>query len=260
VDGILKKLKPIGLEQIGSRNSSVALLKRRDTKFVLPHSVLPEVIAELGASYQVLEIAGKRQFSYKNLYFDTPESFFYLEHHNQKLNRHKVRFRSYVDSDLTFFEVKLKSNKGVTQKKRLKKNLDWGLDEELRRFLVKNMHANSPVDPNSVVPRLWIEFSRITLASLTYQERITFDFNITFRLPDHGSISLDQIAVAEVKKEGRSLHSPIFSCFRRRRIFPTKFTKYCTGMALLDSEIKKNRFKRRILILSKIQKGLRQCL
>ena len=45
---------------------------------------------------------------------------FYNDHHNQRVNRHKIRFREYVDSGLIYLEVKCKTNKGKTVKKRLK--------------------------------------------------------------------------------------------------------------------------------------------
>ena len=43
-----------------------------------------------------------------------------------RVNRHKIRFREYVDSGLVFLEVKCKNNKGKTIKKRgrPKKNVE----------------------------------------------------------------------------------------------------------------------------------------
>ena len=103
MQSILLKFESIDLDEITSGNSAVALMKRCDTKFVFPREVLPQILEELSSSYRVLEINDKRNFAYKNIYFDTPTSLFYLQHHNKKLNRHKVRFRTYVDSDLTLF-------------------------------------------------------------------------------------------------------------------------------------------------------------
>ena len=48
-------------------------------------------------------------------------------HQNKKLNRYKIRQREYLISDISFFEIKFKSNKGRTIKKRIKtKNCLWG--------------------------------------------------------------------------------------------------------------------------------------
>ena len=63
---------------------------------------------------------GKGKHDYKSLYFDTEDRKFYNDHHNQRVHRHKVRYREYVDSGLVFLEIKCKNNKGKTIKKRLK--------------------------------------------------------------------------------------------------------------------------------------------
>ena len=61
---------------------------------------------------------GKLIHDYKSLYYDTEDWKFYLDHHNGRVNRNKIRFREYVGSKLTFLEIKLKNNKGKTIKKR----------------------------------------------------------------------------------------------------------------------------------------------
>ena len=98
----------------------VKLLSRCDTKFAFSVSVLKDLINRLTPFYNVLEIDGKRKHDYKSLYFDTQDRKFYNDHHNQRVNRHKVRYREYVDSGLVFLEIKCKNNKGKTIKKRLK--------------------------------------------------------------------------------------------------------------------------------------------
>ena len=70
--------------------------------------------------YKVLTISGLRQGRYETRYFDTADYEMYTKHHNGKLNRYKVRFRTYVDSEMNFFEVKFKTNTGRTRKSRVK--------------------------------------------------------------------------------------------------------------------------------------------
>ena len=72
-----------------------------------------------GKRISILQIDGKRKHDYKSLYFDTEDRKFYNDHHNQRVNRYKVRYREYVDSGLVFLEIKCKNNKGKTIKKRL---------------------------------------------------------------------------------------------------------------------------------------------
>ena len=55
----------------------------------------------------------------------------YLKHHNNKLNRYKIRFREYVDNDEKFLEVKYKTNTERTIKDRIKiKKEDLEINEK----------------------------------------------------------------------------------------------------------------------------------
>ena len=100
----VSKFKPISLDEM----NSVALMKRTDTKFVININYLPVVLNTLLKTYQILEIEGRRIMNYSSLYFDTEDFKFYLDHHNGRVNRTKIRQRKYVDSDLTFLEIKKK--------------------------------------------------------------------------------------------------------------------------------------------------------
>ena len=43
---------------------------------------------------------------YSTLYFDTNDKILYKHHHNKKGNRHKIRMRKYIDSNICFLEIK----------------------------------------------------------------------------------------------------------------------------------------------------------
>ena len=145
----------------------------------------------------------------------------------------------------------------MTKKTRTKQDeAQTKLSDQLQQFLAENVRDECNVDPGHMIPSLWIEFSRITLTNLEHRERITIDFDLRFRNSEGKSVELDQIAVAEVKQERRSTRSPFFQCFRKRRIFPGRFSKYCTGMAMLNDDLKKNRFKKRVAAIDRIQKGM----
>ena len=111
---VVQKFKAVSLDDLGA----VKLLNRTDTKYFFSVRELPEVLAPMVSLYDILEIDGKRAFSYLTLYFDTPENRLYMMHHNGQANRFKVRMRKYVDSNLTFLEVKKKTQKGRTVKRR----------------------------------------------------------------------------------------------------------------------------------------------
>ena len=103
-----------------SEMDDVKLMSRTDTKFAFNDIKLPVLLQKLSEHYRILEIDGERIHHYKSLYFDTEDRKFYLDHHNSRVNRNKIRFREYVGSGLTFLEIKLKNNKGKTIKKRTK--------------------------------------------------------------------------------------------------------------------------------------------
>ncbi|MFI7539994.1 polyphosphate polymerase domain-containing protein [Actinoplanes sp. NPDC049599] len=95
------------------------LLTRVDRKYLVPRTDLPAVLAGLPAGTRVLEINGRRDFAYRSAYFDTPALHSYLAAARGRRHRFKLRIRSYLDSDLHFFEVKTRGIRGTTTKQRI---------------------------------------------------------------------------------------------------------------------------------------------
>ena len=93
---------PITLKEM----DGVKLMDRTDTKFTFNISNLPSILEAAKAHYRILDIEGNRISRYKTLYFDTDDFNLYNEHHCGKLNRYKIRHRTYVESNLGFLEVK----------------------------------------------------------------------------------------------------------------------------------------------------------
>ena len=147
----------------------------------------------MGEYYRVLEIDGERVHHYKSLYYDTEDRKFYLDHHNQRVNRNKIRFREYVGSKLTFLEIKLKNNKGKTIKKRTKvKSIPEVLTDKQQNYITKTIGF-----PLELSPKQWINFSRITFVHKTQKERMTMDINLTFKNKMESG-DLKNIIIAEV--------------------------------------------------------------
>jgi hypothetical protein len=111
----MKPYEPISLSEM----SGVALLNRTDTKFVLATGDLLAALEQLGDAYRVLDISGVRLHPYQTLYFDTADFALYNRHHAGAADRYKVRSRAYIESNLSFFEVKHKTNKKRTIKNRM---------------------------------------------------------------------------------------------------------------------------------------------
>ena len=113
VSKIISDFEHISLAQM----DGVKLMNRTDTKYTFSYSKLNLLLKRMQPFYKILEINNQLIHSYKSLYYDTEDRKFYLDHHNNRVNRNKVRFREYVGSNLTFLEIKLKNNKGRTIKK-----------------------------------------------------------------------------------------------------------------------------------------------
>ena len=67
-------------------------MDRTDTKFAFNISNLAEILEKLPEFYRIMEIDGERLHDYKSLYYDTDDRIFYLDHHNRRVNRNKIRF------------------------------------------------------------------------------------------------------------------------------------------------------------------------
>ncbi|MFM8710199.1 MAG: VTC domain-containing protein, partial [Sphingomonadales bacterium] len=112
LSSILGSFEPITLDQT---NEQASLLKRMDTKYVIRPVQLPEVLSRWAMTHRILEIENKRIFGYHSVYYDTPGLQLYHAHHSGAGNRVKFRTREYTDSQLCFYEIKMRNNKGVTE-------------------------------------------------------------------------------------------------------------------------------------------------
>ncbi len=235
MNALLNTFAPITLAEM----KSVRLMNRVDTKFVTTMPRLLQLLEMAKDEYFVQEIDGERNSAYTTLYYDTPRLDMYIMHHNGCLGRQKVRVRQYVDSKLTFLEVKNKNNHRRTRKKRITVT---GFDitgEQQREFLKPLCWWN--VDTLQPALRNW--FNRITLVNKAKTERVTIDTGLRFHNCMSGlDKSLDQVVVIELKRDGNQ-PSPLLAMLRDLHIHPYGFSKYCMGTALSNPSVKKNRLK-----------------
>ena len=226
----------------------VKLMNRIDTKFVLDVDQLPAVLKNSIKQYRILDIDGRRLFLYETLYLDTIDNQMYLDHHNGKLNRYKIRFRNYVDSKKIFLEIKFKTNTGRTIKKRIRRKEIDKLDSGKAKMYVEE---NSPYLYETLEPKMWSKFRRITLVHKSVDERITVDLNLCYYTHSEEK-DMSFLSIAEVKRDRSGEPSDFISILQSRQIFPTSFSKYCFGRNLLNKDLKNNRFKTRLLTLNKL--------
>lgn len=225
----------------------VRLMNRTDIKYMISISRLNLLLNALINHYKVLEVEGERNSRYQTLYFDTPQFSNYLEHHNGKRHRYKIREREYIESHLSFLEVKEKSNKGRTAKSRIKLNeILPELSESSKVFVASKANHSEVLEP-----KLWNSFRRITLVNKTANERVTIDTGIAFYFGDRHT-SLNDLVIVEIKQSGVNRHSPIISYFKENLIRADGISKYCLGVAMLYPQLKANTFKEKLLRINKI--------
>ena len=247
--GIVQGMKPITLDEM----SGVKLMNRIDTKYVVTESQLRDILVRICDGYYAQEVEGNRLSPYRTVYYDTPELTMYLIHHDRHLVRDKVRLRTYVDSHLTFCEVKHKNNKGRTKKKRIAVDpIPNILDNpEAAAFLAEKQ----PYAVDTLSPHLVTLFDRFTLVNYDKTERLTIDCNLRFENLRNGkTASMEPLVVMELKQDGRA-HSLLKDVLFELRIKPFKVSKYCIGTCLTRPEVKQNRFKKKLRRIEKLKSG-----
>jgi len=244
---IIDGFDPITLEEM----SGIRLMNRIDSKYLASESQLLKLLELAQNDYLIQSIDGIRQSEYRTLYFDDRDNIMYLNHHNGRLTRQKVRIRTYVDTNDNFFEIKLKNNHGRTKKKRIHlTGADTLLQDGAAEFLEE--HTMLPMHLSDLSPKIGNHFRRITLVNKARTERLTIDRELSFHNLESGiDRDMDNLVVIEVKRDGNT-YSPIQDLLRELRIFRSGFSKYCIGMALTMPGIKRNLFNERLRIIEKI--------
>ena len=246
ISQIAINFSPISLDEM----DDVKLMSRTDTKFAFKASKLPVLMERMIPFYKVLDIKGKLIHDYKSLYFDTDGRKFYLDHHNGRVNRNKIRFREYVGSSLTFLEVKRKNNKGRTIKKRMKVNaISDQLTSQQQQYVNKIIGKGIAVEAKQ-----WINFSRITFVHKEQKERLTVDIDLTFK-NSKNSGDLKHIVIAEVKQERMSRSSDFMRIAKELHILPIRISKYCMSTLALNPDLKQNRFKEKKIFINKLKQA-----
>lgn len=245
ISKLLEKLEPITLEEM----SSIRLMNRIDTKFVTNKTMLLKLLALTPGKYFAQEINGDRICAYRTMYWDTPEHKFYFTHQCEHYPRNKVRVRTYLESDLTFLEVKKKNNHGRTKKSRIQIPSATQLEEPVVDEFLEKKVGMDLVDMKEIVQNT---FDRITLVNYGKTERLTIDMNIQFSNQETGkNYDTGELVVIELKRDG-NIYSPVKEMLRMLRIKPCGFSKYCIGLVLTNHDIKQNLLKPKLKSINKL--------
>lgn len=243
IPNILTSFEPISLPEL----DQVQLLDRTDTKYIFHIDQLRDILTQSQNEYKVLTIEGKQYGHYETRYLDTPDYSLYTNHHNGRCNRYKVRFRTYLDSGQSFFEIKFKSNKGRTVKSRMRlRETQHSLSRETSGFLENKTDLKADL----LAEAIQINYNRITLVNKSLTERLTIDFDMTYRI-DREKHSLPNLVIAEVKQQ-RNGRSPFRTLMQEEHIQSLSISKYCLGIASFVPDVKTNSFKSKLLYVNKL--------
>ena len=229
----LSVLRPATLEEIDERS---ALRHRVDTKYVVPRTQLPELIERVDG-YEVLEIDGRRMFSYENVYFDTPDLRCFSDHVEGLEPRFKARTRYYRDTDTCFFEVKVKTGDETTKRQRECDVEEQGVVTESAGAFLRDALSELTGEeaPRDLAPTLSTSFRRATLSACEGGERATIDLDVVLRAMDGRSVTLrDEFALMETKSEEGT--GQIDAALLASDCEPTSISKYRLGVGLLLAE------------------------
>lgn len=247
---LLDRMEPIALSDM----KSIKLMNRIDTKYIASEHDLAAVLELARADYMVQEVENSRIGRYDTIYYDTDGVDMYVLHHNRKLQRQKIRTRTYVDSGIAFLEIKNKNNRGRTKKVRIPVAL-----EDFRGFTANPaacdfIYNESKFPLTQLSPHVRTSFDRITLVNNRKTERLTIDMNLTFENMRTGNVrELPGMVIIELKQDGLA-YSEMKEILQKIRVQPRKISKYCVGTALTNPNVRTNRFKEKIRYIEKLIK------
>lgn len=236
-------LSSFGTISLEGLNSKAAMLERLDNKYIVPADRLLPRFERFGELFDVLEISGKRAFTYATDYFDDEDAHGYYDHHQGRRKRCKVRIRNYVDAGFSYLEVKLKDLRGATAKKRLRLAQPGPrlCDESLAFIDACHVEMYGTPLGRSLMPVIGMDYERITLVAREGGERMTIDTGMAFRAANAEREAAPDMFILETKSaKGNGIADKIL---RAEHLHPTRScSKYCVGMAALGLVNRHNRF------------------
>ena len=235
----LAGFKSISLSEMGT----VGVNNRIESKFIIPESLLEPMLKILLNDYCILNVNGCIVQSYLTRYFDTGDFRLYLDHHNGRSNRIKVRGRLYESTGDCFWEIKQRVKEYQSIKTRIELScLPKIVDDALMTGVLEAMP--------SLEPKLDNHFNRITLCDKLLTERITIDMGIKW-CQENKQEALTALAIVEIKQDRFCNSHPLTVWLKERRVHASSFSKYSIGVSKLYPHLKHNNFKPILIYLDK---------
>lgn len=235
----VERLASASLDEV---RAAADLQVRVDRKYLVGPEALDRLVAALDGPLTVLDIAGRRVFEYESVYFDTPDLVSYLDTAHRRRHRFKVRTRTYLDSRLCLFEIKVRDGRGRTTKRRLPYAADdrQRMTPAAREFAARQLERLDV--PTRLTPVLTTRYRRATLVDLADGARMTVDADLRWMGPDGTTLAIDEELVVETKSAGPPTRADrqLWSLGIR----PVSISKFGIGMAALDPSLPANRWHR----------------
>jgi hypothetical protein len=242
----LADLSSVSLPEVLER---AAALVRVDRKYLLPRSLLPDLLNAVADSFQVLEIDGRRSTTYTSRYLDTHDLASCRAHLQGRRRRWKVRVRRYHEDDLTRVEVKTRDGRGATRKSVLDIDGclalrdDGALGEDAAAFVAECLGQEGfSVDVAHLQPTMHVSYRRATLAALDAGQRMTLDTDMLCTLDGRG-VSLDRDYLV-VETKGGPRQGIADRALVGLGVRPRSLSKYASAASLLRDDLADNDVRR----------------
>ncbi len=239
--GLTAELADLPTVSLAVLRDNADLQTRRDRKYILPPSVVAQVIRARADRLCVLDMSGTQAFAYESVYFDTPSLDSYRSSALGRRQRFKVRTRTYLDSQGCVLELKSLGARGETVKERLEYNLADRY--ELNGIAVAYLESRGL--PTGIIlslsPTLTTTYRRSTLLD-SDGARYTIDAGLVCSGMDGAVASVGDGVFLETKAPGAAtpLDRLLWSLGQR----PVAVSKYCSGLAALTPGLPANKWNR----------------
>lgn len=235
IDSVLLRRPSVDLPTV---RASADLQQRYDAKYVLPADIVAELLSQLDTRWRVLEVDGKRSTAYSSRYLDDDDFGLFRDHIKGRRLRYKVRTRRYGDDSREVLEIKLKSGRGATDKRRKQRASSLGSDltSAERRWLSETVLEvyGRPVSA-SLRFSLALGYTRRTLFNADTGERVTIDSDLVATVGTESAAPVHEAVVVEVK--GADWNGPTVRMLQQRSVRPLMFSKYCAALASLHPDL-----------------------
>lgn len=245
VEEHFSQLPAISLEEL---NAHASLQTRIDRKYLVPVDRLQGLLSTFREEMQVLATDGVTAFDYDSVYFDTPELDSYHLAAFGRRRRYKIRTRSYLNSGVSFLEVKTEGSRSATVKERIPYDIANRsvITGDGAEYIAQTLaDTGTTLRTEALAPVLETRYARITALLPTTNSRVTIDLDVAWSLPGQEPIILRDHVVLETKSG--SAPGGLDRHLWQGGIRPSRISKFATGLAALTPALPANRWHQTII-------------